>query len=75
MAAEVAATAVCEPHQPVITVADFVGSIHQLTVNNPEEFEEFCSIEIRPVRVAGRSIFVTEELLNALKSQQKVLVP
>jgi hypothetical protein len=75
VAAEVAATPVSEPHQPVITLSDFVGFIRQLTASNPEEFDEFGSIEIRSVRGAGRAIFVTEELLNALKSRQKVPGP
>jgi len=74
VAAELAGVSPSKSDEQVIRLSDIVGLVHQLTAIAPEQSREFGSIEVRVVQGPGRAIFVTEELIHALTSQQKALV-
>jgi hypothetical protein len=61
-----------KPEQ-VIRFSDFVRLLNQSPAISPEQSSEFGSIEVKLVHGPGLAIFVTEELICGLTSQQKVL--
>ena len=60
--------------EPVFRVSDLVRIVNQLTNIAPEQSNELGSIEVNLVSGPGRAIFVTEELLQALRPQHEVLI-
>jgi hypothetical protein len=57
----------------VFRVSDLVRRLNQLTDTAPEQSNELGSIEINLVSGPGRAIFVTAELIEALRPQHKEL--
>jgi hypothetical protein len=74
VAAERALASVSKPGEPVLRPFDFIGLVNQLTAIAPEQFSEFGSIEVKLVHGPGLAIYVTEELINVLTPDQKVIV-
>jgi hypothetical protein len=58
----------------VISLSDLVTLVNRLTMIAPERSEEFDSIEVKLVDGPGRAIFMTGELIRALKPLQEVFV-
>ena len=57
----------------VFRVSDLVRVVNELANIAPEQSNELGSIEVNLVRGPGRAIFVTEELIQALRPQHEVL--
>jgi hypothetical protein len=74
VAAELAHVTSSKPNGQVIRLSDLVTLVSQLTTIAPERSKEFDSIEVKLVDGPGRAIFVTEELIRALRPQQEVYV-
>ena len=74
VAAELASVTPSKPEEQVIRLSDLVALVSQLTTIAPHRSEELNSIEVKRVDGPGRAIFVTEELMQALRPQQEVLL-
>ena len=72
--AHLSETSVSETDQSVFRVSDLVRLVNQLSDFAPEHSAEVGSIEISLVSGPGRAIFMTEELVQALQSQNEVLI-
>jgi hypothetical protein len=68
--------ALVEPkaNEQVMRLPDFATLVSQLTAIAPERSKEFDTIEVNLVDGPGRAIFITEELIRALKPQQEIPV-
>ncbi len=60
--------------EQIIRLSDFVTLVSQLTTIAPERSKELASIEVKLVDGPGHAIFVTEELIRALRPRQETLV-
>jgi hypothetical protein len=69
---KVASVTPSKPEEQVIRLSDLVALVGQLTTIASHRSEELNSIEVKRVDGPGRAIFVTEELMQALRPQQEV---
>ena len=74
MVAHLLETSASEADQRVFRVSDLVRLLNQLSDFAPVQSDEVGSIEISLVSGPGRAIFMTEELVQALQSQNEVLI-
>jgi hypothetical protein len=74
VAAELAHAARSTPDEQVVRLSDFVSLVSQLTTIAPQLSKELDSIEVKLVDGPGHAIFITGELIRALKSHQEALV-
>jgi hypothetical protein len=74
VAAELAQVAPSRPPEQIIRLSDFVALVSQLTTIAPERSRELDSIEVKLVDGPGHAVFVTEELIRALRPRQEMLV-
>jgi len=72
VAAHLAEISLSKDDERVFRVSDLVRLVNQLTNIDPEQSNELGSIEVSLVNGPGRAIFVTEELIQALRPQQEV---
>lgn len=70
VAAHLAESSASTANERVFKMSDFIRIANQLATIAPEESNELGSIEVNVLSGPGRAIFVTEELIQALKSQQ-----
>ena len=63
-----------QPDEGVLTVADLLRLLVQGSTMSPKQSEEFGPVAVRRLRVPGKDIFVTDELIQAFKPQQEVLI-
>jgi hypothetical protein len=61
-------------NERVLQMSDLIRMANQLAATAPEESSELGSIEINVLNCPGRAIFVTEELFQALRSPQEVVI-
>ena len=73
VAAHLAESSLSKADEPVFGVSGLVRIVNQLTDIAPEQSNELGSIEGNLVSGPGRAIFVTEELIQALRPQHEVL--
>ena len=62
-------------NEQVVRLSDFVALVNQLTMIAPDHSKECGSIEVHLVDGPGRAVFITGELLHALKPQKEFLIP
>jgi hypothetical protein len=74
VAAELEHLATSKSDERVIRLSDLVALVNHLTTIAPERSKELDAVPVRLVEGPGRAIFVTEELIRALASQQSVLI-
>jgi hypothetical protein len=74
VAAELADVSPSKPDEQVIRLSDLVRLVNQLAAIAPEQSKEFGSIEVKLVDGPGRAIFVTQEVIQALRPQPEVLI-
>lgn len=74
VAAHLAEGSVAKADDRVFRVSDLVRHLNQLTDLAPDKSNEIGSIELSLVSGPGRAIFVTEELIEALKPQHEVFI-
>lgn len=73
VAAHLAKGSLSKTDERVFRVSDLVRLLNQLTDTAPEQLDELGSIEIDLVAGPGRAIFVTQELIEALRPQHEAL--
>jgi hypothetical protein len=73
VAAHLAKGSLSKADERVFTLSDLVRFLNQLTDTAPEQLDELGSIEINLVAGPGRAIFVTQELIEALRPQHEAL--
>jgi hypothetical protein len=73
VAAHVAEGSVARADDRIFRLSDLVRRLNQLTDTAPEQSNELGSIEVNLVSGPGRAIFVTAELVEALKPQHEAL--
>ena len=61
--------------EQVVRLSDLVALVNRLTTIAPDDSKECGSIEVRLVEGPGRAVFITGELLHALKPQKEILIP
>ncbi len=72
VAAHLAKSPVPEADEPVLRVSDLVRLVNQLSDFAPEQSDELGSIGISLLSGPGKAIFMTEELVQALQTQNEV---
>ena len=74
VAAHLVEPSASKANERVFKMLDLIRIANQLATIAPEESNELGSIEVNVLSCPGRAIFVTEELIQALRSQQEVLI-
>jgi hypothetical protein len=72
VAAHLVEPSASKANERVFKMSDLIRIANQLATIAPEESNELRSIEVNVLSCPGRAIFVTEELIQALRSQQEV---
>ena len=62
-------------NEHVVRLSDLVALMSQLTTIAPNHSKECGSIEVHLVDGPGRVVFITREVLHALKPQKEILIP
>jgi hypothetical protein len=73
VAAHLAELSLSKADERVLRVSDLVRLVNQLTNTSPDQSNELGSIEVSLVSGPGRAIFVTEELIQALRPRHEAV--
>ncbi len=58
-----------QPDEGVLTVSDLLRLLVQVSTMSPKQSEEFGPVAVRRLRVPGKDIYVTDELIQASRPQ------
>jgi hypothetical protein len=63
-----------KPDEDVLTTAQLLRLLEGLSTMSPGQLKEFGPVGVGRLRVPGKEIYVTDELIQAFKQQQEVLI-
>jgi hypothetical protein len=63
-----------QPDEGVLTTAHLLRLLRQVSTMSPEQSKAFGPVGVGRLRVPGKAIYVTEELIQGFKGQQEVLI-